>query len=814
MLKNYFKTTIRSFRKNRVFSMINIFGLASGLTAAIFIFQYSFFELGFDRFHENNDELYRVINKRYEGDRLIQEGQITYSAVGPQMEADFPEVIEYSRTFPGRNVSLLREGEVTRARRALFVEPSFLNMFSFELLAGDRNTALSEFRSIVITEDVARRLFHYQGDDFSQFIGELVRVDTDESLSQITGIIKNSPANSSIQVDILFAYSTLVRFYDEAAHGWNVSDFFHFVRLSPEADVNALQAKFEGFSERHFKGDEVTGTFEEFYLQPVNEMHLTSGLQYEYIEVNDGSTVNVLIVVAVFILLMAWINYINLTTSRSLERAKEVGLRKVIGADRKQLIFQFFAEAFVMNLMAAILAFTFIQLLQSGFNQLVEQELSLYTLAVSTIAGIPVVVLLVALLLVGTVASGLYPAVVLSGYKPGSILKGNFKTSGSGTLLRKGLVIFQFAISSLLIAGTYTVYRQIDFMLDQDLGMDIEQMLVVNGPELTSFDSVYISKANDFKNLLLRNPQILSASMSRNVPGDRLGRVFNARRPGAEEGYMLNTMNVDHGFVEQFKIEVLAGRDFEYRDHNYNGSLIDRLMINKTGADLLGFESPEAAINQKINLYGKEWTIVGVLDDFHQEALRNEIEPILFYPFYSPVDNINLKLSGNDIPTTISFVKEQYDAFYPNNSFEYFFLDNHFDQQYKNDRLFGRVFNLFSVLVIIIASLGLFGLAGYNSLQRSKEIGVRKVLGAQVTDIVGLLSKDFLVLILVANLIALPIVYFGAQEWLSGYAYAIEPGLWLFIIPLALVFVVAIATISVQTLKSARRNPVDSLRYE
>lgn len=814
MLKNYFKSTLRSLKKNKVFSFINIFGLASGLTAAIFIFQYSFFEMGFDQFHENSDNLYRVINKRYEGDKLIQEGQITYAAVGPQMKTEFPEVIENCRTMSDYGITLTRNGEVTTTSNPLWADPSFLRMFSFELLAGDRNTALDEIRSIVITESLARRVFKYQGNDFSQFIGEMVQVYTNASLSKVTGILKDPPANSSIQADILLSYNTLITLDGNANFSWENTDYFHFLQLAPGTDVEALHAKFADFSERHLKGEEVTDSSDEFYLQGVNDMHLNRDLQYEYIYTNDGTTVYALIAVAVFILLMAWINYINLTTSRSIERAKEVGLRKVIGAQRKQLIFQFFTEALFMNLLAAILAFTFIQLLQGSFNQLVEQDLSLYVLASSRVMGVPVTLLFAALLLIGTFLSGIYPAVVLSGFKPISILKGNFKTSSSGNSLRKGLVVFQFAISSLLIAGTYTVYKQINFMQEQDLGMDIEQILVVEGPGLTNFDSTYMTRTKDFKNSLLQNPQILSASMSRKVPGDRLNRVYNARKVGFEERFMLNRMNVDHGFVDQFKIGVLAGRSFEYRDHNYRGSLIDRMMINKTAADLLGFESPEAAINQKMDIRGKIWTIVGVLDDFHQQALIKEIEPIVFYPYYSTSDNINVKLTGNEMAASLSFVKQQYETFYPNNPFEYFFLDDRYNEQYSNDQLFGRVFNLFSVLVIIIAGLGLFGLAAYNSLQRSKEIGVRKVLGANVRDIISLLSKDFLILILVANVVALPLVYWGAKEWLTGYAYAIDLGVWIFIFPLVLVFLVAVATIGLQTIKSARRNPIDALRYE
>lgn len=814
MFRSYFKTTFRSLKKNKVFSFINIFGLASGLTAAIFIFQYSFFEMSFDQFHENSDNLYRVINKKYEGDKLIQEGQITYSAVGPQMKAEFPEVIENCRTMSDFGITLTRDGEITSTRNPLWADPSFLRLFSFELLAGDRNTALNEVGSIVITESVARRVFKYQGDNFSQFIGEMVQVFNNTPLSMVTGILKDPPANSSIQADILLSYSTLIGFDDGADFDWGSTDYFHFVQLAPGTDVEALQARFADFTERHLKDQQVAGSSEEFYLQSVNDMHLNRGLQYEYIFTNDGTTVYALIAISVFILLMAWINYINLTTSRSIERAREVGLRKVIGAGRKQLVFQFFTEALFMNLLAAILAFTFIQLLQGSFNQLVGQHLSLYTLATSRVMGVPVALLFAGLLLMGTFLSGIYPAIVLSGFKPISILKGNFKTSGSGNSLRKGLVVFQFAISSLLIAGTYTVYMQINFMQEQDLGMNIAQMLVVEGPAQSSYDSTYISRAQDFKNSLLQNPQILSASMSRKVPGDRLNRFYNARRAGSEERFMLNRMNIDHSFVDQFKIEVMAGRSFELRDYHYQGRLVDRIMINKTASDLLGFESPEAAINQKMDIRGKLWTIVGVLDDFHQEALIKEIEPIVFYPFYSTVDKINIKLTGNEVTTSLSFVKQQYEAFYPNNLFEYFFLDDRYNQQYSNDQRFGRVFNLFSILVIIIASLGLFGLAAYNAVQRSKEIGVRKVLGASVKDIIGLLSKDFLLLILLANLVALPLVYLGAKSWLAGYAYAIDLGIWLFAIPLLLVFFVAIATISVQTLKSARRNPIDSLRYE
>ncbi|GAB5527812.1 MAG: ABC transporter permease [Roseivirga sp.] len=814
MFRNYFKTSLRSLKKNKVFSFINIFGLASGLTAAIFIFQYSFFEMSFDQFHENSDNLYRVINKKYEGEKLIQEGQITYSAVGPQMKADFPEIIENCRTMSDFGITLTRNGEITTTSNPLWADPSFLRMFSFELLGGDRNTALDEVGSIVITESVARRVFKYQGNDFSQFIGEMVQVFNNTASSMVTGILKDPPANSSIQADILLSYSTLIGFDNGADFDWGSTDYFHFVQLAPGTDVEALQARFADFTERHLKNQQVAGASEEFYLQGVNDMHLNRGFQYEYIFTNDGTTVYALIAIAVFILLMAWINYINLTTSRSIERAREVGLRKVIGAERKQLVFQFFTEALFMNLLAAILAFTFVQLLQGSFNQLVEQNLSWYTLATSRVVGVPMALLFAALLLVGTFLSGIYPAVILSGFKPISILKGNFKTSGSGNSLRKGLVVFQFAISSLLIAGTYTVYRQINFMQEQDLGMDLEQMLVIDGLAASGFDSTFISRAQDFKNSLLQNPQILSASMSRKVPGDRLNRFYNARRAGFEERFMLNRMNVDHGFVDQFKIDVLAGRSFELRDYHYQARLVDRIMINKTASDLLGFESPQAAINEKMDIRGKLWTIVGVLDDFHQEALIKEIEPIVFYPFYSTVDKINIKLTGNDVAASLSFVKQQYETFYPNNSFEYFFLDDRYNEQYSNDQRFGRVFNLFSLLVIIIASLGLFGLAAYNSVQRSKEIGVRKVLGASVKNIIGLLSKDFLLLILLANLVALPLVYLGAKNWLEGYAYAIDLGVWLFAIPLILVFAVAIATISVQTIRSARRNPIDSLRYE
>lgn len=815
MLKNYFKTTLRSLKKNSVFSVINIFGLAVGLTAAAFIFQYSFFELSYDQYHASHHDIYRVLNYRYEGETLIQKGQITYAAVGRQMAEDFPEVVKHTTINSNRETKLHRGDNIIETGMGYFVHPSFFEMFDIEIIAGNKADLVKDEYSLVLTESVAKALFQVNDGDYGSLLGELVNLNLQEEPYKVTGVVADAPANGHLPYEMFISRNTLFNWWPSAENTWTGSDFYHYLQLVPGADPAVLEAKFEAFSEQYFRGDEVTGTFEKFQLQALDDIYLYSDFEYEIIKTGNGTMIWALLSVAAFILLMAWINYINLTNSRALERAREVGVRKVVGAAKEQLIMQFMTEAVVINLLAVVFAFTFIQLLQGQFNQLVGVELSLMEMFRSDFNGTPVWIILSGIMLTGTAISGIYPSLVLSSYKPTVILKGKFSNSGKGNMLRKGLVVFQFCISTILIAGTLLVYKQVNFMRDQNLGANMDQVMVVEGPSLTDFDSTFVSRIASFKNELKQNPNVMEVGVSYHLFGDRLPRVFNARPEGSTEGYMLNRMHADFGFFKTYDISMAAGRDFRADDHNVDGAKVKNVMLNRKASELIGFLNPEDAINKRINFWGRDWFIVGVTEDFHNRALDKSIEPILFVPFYSGSDDYySLKLSNQNIRETVNWVETRFQELFPGNLFEYQFMDDAFDQQYAADQKFGTVFNVFSVLAILIACLGLFGLAGYNAVQRTKEIGVRKVLGANASHIIQLLSKDFMILVILANTIALPLVYFGAEEWLSTYAFRAPMGISLFLLPILIVLSIAMLTIIYHTVQSARRNPVESLRYE
>jgi len=816
MLKNYFKTTIRSFRKNKAFALINLLGLSAGLAASIFIFQYAFFQLSFDQYNENSDRIFRVMNERFEGDQMIQRGQITYSAVGPQMAEDYPEVVNYTTVNTFVNNVLIYENQPTEVAAILFVEPSYFEMFDVELLAGNPETLVDEAYRLVLTESMAEKIFQTTTDNWTDYLGKVVEMGSSRLQWQVSGVVADPPANSSLHYEVLMSRVTVFGWWGESARfSWNGSDYFHYIQLADGIDYKEFEKKFDAFSEKYFRGNEVTGTFEKFHLQPLENVHLYSDYEYEIHQTSDGRMVWILIIIATFILLMAWMNYVNLTTSRSLQRAKEVGVRKVVGASRKQLIRQYLTESVVLNLLSFVLAITIVQALQSPFNNLIEEDLSLITFISMKIESIPVAGWMIIVLLVGSLGSGIYPAFVLSSFKPTHTLKGDYGKSTQGRFLRKSLVTLQFILSTALIAGTYLVVKQTQFMKDQDLGMNLEQVVTVNGPSVTSLDTTFVTHIHAFLNELEQNPQIIKAGTSTNVFGSRLPRTFNVRRVGDTEGHMLNRMGANYSFFDVYQIKMLAGRAFRPADHNRDPDFIDNAIINEKAARILGFESAEDALNKKIFFFGKEWNVVGISDNFHHRSLKDSIEPLLILPFYDGGgDTYHIRIATDELTETLAYIQDTYDEFYPGDLFEYGFMDSRFDNLYKSDVQFGKVFNLFSLLAIGIACLGLFGLVGFTAMQKTKEIGIRKVLGASIADILQLLSKEFLLLILIANAIGLPLVFIAAQSWLNGYAYQTSIGLLFFLLPLIVVIATSVLIIVSQTIRVARLNPVNSLRQE
>lgn len=815
MIKNYFKTTIRSLRKNRLFSVINIFGLSVGLAAALFILQYAFHELSFDKFHEKSDRIYRVMNERFEGEQMIQRGQITYSAVGKQMYEDFPEVESYFTlsTF-GQNV-IEYDKNLVKIPFTILVEPNFFSMLSFKVLAGTPEGVFGQKRKIVLSENTARKLFREKENDWDKYLGEIIRMGSSRLEYELVGILQDPPENSSLQFEAILSRATTFDFFRDAEFSWQGSDYFHYLLLREGTDRAELEKKFDVFSDKYFKGDEVTGTFEKFHLQPLEDVYLYSDYEYENHQTSAGSMVWTLILVAVFILVMAWMNYINLTTSKSLQRAKEVGVRKVVGATKGQLIQQFLMESVVLNVLALVLAVTFVQIFQTYFNLLVERELNLIDFLSSALEGVPVYVWFLVVLLMGSLLSGIYPAFVLSAFKTSESLKGQFARSSKGQLLRKALVVFQFALSTALIAGTILIYNQTSFMRNQDLGVNLDQVITVEAPSITDMDTTFVERIHQFSAKLEQNARIQKVGTSGAVLGSRLPRTFNVRTSHEGDGKMLNRINANFGFLDVYEVELLAGRNFLPSDHNRDFSLIKGTILNEKAAKLLGFESAQDAVNKKLSFFGRDWEIIGVTADFHHRSLRSSIEPLMISPLYNGGDDTyHIRVDGSNISETIEYIASTFDEFFPGDLFQYNFMDARFDNQYKSDEQFGQIFNLFSLLAIGIACLGLFGLVGYTAIQRTKEIGIRKVLGANIQDILTLLSKDFVGLMIVANLIGLPLIYLGAREWLARYAYQTQISWSFFILPIVVVLGVALLIILSQALKTAKSNPVNALRQD
>ncbi len=820
MFKNYFKTAWRNLMKNKAFSLINIAGLSIGMAACLLILQYVSFQLSFDQFNKNVSDLYRVVNDRYQNGKLVQHGTITYSAIGKAMQDDFPEVINHTRVEPFDRGIITYGDKKMGDLKLLAVDNSFLSMFSYPIVAGDKTTALKNPDCVILTETLARKIFGIKGNKFETLVGKTIVIARDSLPYKITAIMKDVPENSHLSFDLLVSYNSLYSGSNggskHADYDFTDSDFWHYIQLKHGADYKKLDAKLVTFSERHFQGNKVSGSVEKFYLQPLSKAHLYSDFEYEIGNTTSATVVWGLLIIALLIIVLAWINYINLSTAKSMERAKEVGVRKVAGASKQQLIKQFLTESFIINLIALSIAVLIVTLVQPGFNSLIQHRLSLSYLFEKSLNGFNISAALIALIVSGIFVSGFYPAFVLSSFKPILVLKGKYTTSGKGIFLRKFLVVGQFAITITLLIGSFVVYQQMNFVSRQNLGMNLSQILVVKPPVLTGWDSTFISKENTFKNELDQLPHIKGASVIDRTPGVEMARAFDVHRTDVNSENKLSMRNagIDADFVNVFGIKMLAGRNFVNTDFNPDWNKLHNIILNDYAVKQLGFKSDNDAIGKTISLFERNWDVVGVMDDFHQKSLRYPIEPTIFLPAYGNNNPICIKVDTKDLASTINAVKAKYASFFPGNYFDYYFLDDHFNQQYANDQLFGKVFAIFSGFAILIACLGLLGLSLFATIQRTKEIGVRKVLGASVSNIVMLLSKDFIRLIVVAFVIASPVAWFIMHSWLQNYAYRINISWWVFFAAGILAVMIALATISFQAIKAAIANPVESLRTE
>lgn len=819
MIKSYFKTTWRNLKRSRVYSFVNIAGLSLGMAASIFILQYVNFELSYDTFNVSKNEIYRVVNDRFQEGRLVQHSTQTYSGVGRALKEDYPEVENYTRV-----ATLSPRILITDNKKSTFdgmaVDESFFSMFTYPLKSGDKEHALNEPASIVLSENAALKIFGDSSNNYSSVLGKLIQIERNPVPYKVTAVCANIPANSHLQFDFLVPYFSLYtggnKFWKQAEYSFTESYFFHYIQLKPGTNKKSFQQKLAEFSTRHFKGNTVSGSIEKFSLQPLLKAHLYSDFQSDIAKTGSATTVWGALISAILIIMIAWINYVNLATASAMQRAKEVGVRKSSGATKTQLIIQFFSESLIANIFSVCVALMLVELLQSRFNQLVNQELSLSNLFQYGIYGRSVVIAFALLCISGILVSGLYPAKMLSSFDPIIVLKGKFISSPSGIRLRKMLVVGQFAITIALLIGAIVVYQQLKYVSNKDLGMDLSQIVTINPPDLYDADSTFIFKERSFKEELRRLPQVINAANSGRVPGSDLHKSFDVYRSevGSTNRVALNNMSVSEEFIELYGIKLLEGRNFVPTDYSFDLTQASNVLLNQSAVQALGFSSRKEAVGKTLMIFESRYTVIGVVKNFHQKSLHSPLEPVILMANYSPHNPISVKIKAGDVANTIAAIKKIYDRFFPGNVFTYQFMDETFSQQYNRDKLAGSVFAIFSGIAITIASLGLLGLSLLATTQRRKEISIRKVLGASTGRIIMLLTGDFLKLIVLAFVIATPLAALIMHRWLTNFAYRIDLDAKVFIAGGLLAVIVALVTISLQTAKAALANPAKNLRSE
>lgn len=796
MIKNYLKIAFRNLLRNKLFSGLNILGLVIGMVTCLLILQYVHFEKSYDSFHENAEHIYRVANASAKD--ASRQGTSTFLGTGQTLKRELDEISQVTTIIHGDNGLINYEHKRFNEKDFYFVDATFFEVFpSFKLIQGNPGTALTKPYTMVLTKRMAHKYFGNKNP-----IGEVLQYNGKVKY-QITGVVDNPPANSHLKFNFLASNHDIRKAITEGKRVWTWPAFYTYVVGKSANAPQKINAKLEGFLDKHLP-QKRRGSLK-LALQPLQDIYLSSygpGLSAG----GNAQTANILLILAMIILVVAWVNYINLSTARATERAKEVGIRKVVGAYRKQLIGQFLGESLLVNLLAVVFALLIIDYLEPTFVQITGVPVSSNFWQDGgfwAMAGI--------IFLAGTLLSGFYPAFVLSSYNPVLVLKGKISRSVQGRKLRKGLTVFQFAISMVLIGGTLTVYQQIRFMKNQDLGIDIERILVVQSPRVSDSEK----DVNLFKQKALSHSQVMSFSKSACLPGWFNGEVEEVKIKGQNgEGTTQSQLLVDDQYIPTYGLKLLAGVNFTAGNDAANQK---NVVINALAAQRLGYK-PAEIVNKKIELKtrGKkhEYKVIGVVNNFHHQSLKQNITPAIFRYRNDGLDFYSVKLGAGNPQNTIATIKAAYSKLFPNDTFEYHFLDNAFDAQYKADQRFGEVFALFSGLAIFVACMGLFGLTSFTLIQRTKELGIRKVLGASVGNLLKLLFSDFLKPIVWASILALPFMYWFVNEWLQNFAYKMQVDLWLFVVPLLLIVCIALLTISLQSFKATRNNPVDSLRYE
>jgi putative ABC transport system permease protein len=800
MFKNYLKVALRNVRKQKTYAFINIAGFAVGMAACILIMLYVLSELSYDKFHENAGRIYRIGVEGNLSGSYVQY-PLSNMGTGPAMLKDYPEMESFTRVYPVNRIPVKYEDKNFYEERGIYVDEHFFKVFSFPLFQGDPNTALVTAYSIVITRDMEKKYF---GDEDP--LGKQLRLNNQHDYT-VTGVMENIPYNSHLKFDFLCSIETFYVIRNREVDEWTSFNNYTYLLLKKNVNSVKFAEKFPAFLDQYLAMlKKLLGEDLNFFLQPITDIHLRSKLDYEMFGNSDITYVYVFSSIAFFILLIACINFMNLSTARSYGRAKEVGMRKVLGADKRNLVRQFLAESMLYGIVSFILALVLVRLALPAFSSLSGNELSF------PLGEMPwLIPASIAFVLFTGLLAGSYPAFFLSSFRPINVLKGALTAGAGNSRFRSILVVIQFVISIALITGTGIMLSQLNYMKNKNLGFDREHVVVIPIMEDRIKDNL-----ESIRGELKSHTSILNVSAASDVPGNYPDyNVYVPEGYTIEQTQLMHRINCDGDFVPTMGMQIVAGRNFS---REYGTDPDDAVIINETAARKYGWDNP---LGKKIGVFSdKELTeteprtVIGVVKDFHAKSLHDKILPLLLTNENSYIEDIAVRIKPGDISSTLDFLREKWQQYDPDRPFDYYFLDRNFDAQYQTDERLNKIIGYFTILAIFVACLGLYGMASFMAEQRFKEIGIRKTLGASVSSIVILLNKEVTKLIIIANVIAIPIAYYVLNRWLESFAYRTGISTLTFVLSTVIVLVIGYATIAYQSIKAALTNPVDAIRAE
>lgn len=805
MYKLFLKIATRYLLKNKLYSFINIFGLAIGIASFVLIMLYVNYEQSYDKF-EGSENVYRVYMDYLEGGKYVPGDANAYIVSGPTLKEEFPEVSDFVRLRQMTGLVLQHNNAIFDHNNGALADPSYFDIFDRTLKKGDLNTALNEPYSIVLSASLAEKVFGSNNP-----VGETINIAIDPNSSfKVTGVMEGDVQNTHIKNDFLISFKTFYTwpiFENDWKFTWNQNMYFTYLKLDSNADKTALNQKVmdlkpEGLgNERH-------------HLEPIEDIHLYSNKPYEAEANGSSDSVRLLAIIAFITILLSWMNYMNLSTSKSLERAKEIGVRKVVGARRPQLIMQSLIESALLNFVAVTLAIIVVYLLLPLFNGFVGQEFEFNTVQLNNLLPY------FGFIIIGGLLSAFYPAFVLSKYKAVKVLKGKLRDSSSSLGFRRSLIIGQFLVTITLLTGVFVANKQISFLKNRPIGADLNHLIALNGQILNRENDSLLK--SDFVTLveeLKKSPYVKNATMAKTYPGDNFSNLNSNIGVIFPDGKIDTTRvwynySVQPDYFDIMEMEFAAGGAFRQTSTGESNNIV----INEKMVSLMGVSDTESLVGKTMKFFDEDFKISGIVKDYHHFGLKSPIEPIIILHFEN-TNNVLVKLeeSSATIAGTQSVLQElskTWHQFFPESTYNYTFLNQNYENQYKEDKKFASAFQIFTILAILIASMGLFGLTSYTILQRKKEIGIRKVNGATITQILSLLNKDFIKWVGLAFIIAVPISWYAMSKWLEGFAYKTTMSWWIFALAGISALVIALLTVSWQSFRAAVANPVEALRDE